>query len=857
MSRPRQILTIAIILGMIASACATDIKVDESTLAPKIQSTKLYAGDGSLMTTLKQEENRELVALSDIPTHVRQAVLAIEDSRFYSHKGFDARAILRAMYVNATSGKVLEGGSTITQQLVRNSLKDVGTEQTIQRKLREASVAYRVDETFSKDKILELYLNTVYFGEGAYGVQTAAQTYFGKTAKELSLPEGALLAALIKAPVTFNPYTNAVGALGRRNHVLDRMFVNKFAKADAVATAKGSPLGVREKVELDRYPYPYFVDYITRLIQRDPDGHFKQFGDTAAARTNVLFRGGLRIYTTLDPKMQAAAEEAVARVLDRPETDPSASLVAIDPKTGHVKALIGGRDYYAPQDQDPCAKVGAINADGSAKTCAKVNLALGAQGGGSGRSPGSAYKPMALAVGLQNGVRLTDVYGAPSCVTIPKADAGRGWDVCNYEETSFGPSVSLREGTTKSINTVYAQMLVDAGRGSPQKAAKEIVELSKRMGIKADLEPPVPSIAIGTKSVSPLDMATAYTVFPNLGEYLEPIAITKITDPQGNLLWQPQQKREQAMNPGVAYLVTQVLQEVIERGTGARNAKLGRPAFGKTGTSQEYRDAWWVGGAGTDLVAAVTVFWPDGEVSMKGGCSGERTKYAIREGVVIPPSCRPTRIRVVGGSWPAQIWQIFMLKALEGIPASTFPVPEIDTVKVAIDVTRGCLPNQFTPRIDIRTEEFVKGTEPTETCTEPTAPVVTKVPAVVGFPEEQARALLENARFKVVIQFEVSELYPPGRVTRQSPDAGEEVEPGTTITLWISTAAAYVSVPDVVNMNERQAKQALESQGLNARVQRDGGCRPNDNKCIVRDQDPDAGTSVVQGSEVTIFVNKT
>jgi membrane peptidoglycan carboxypeptidase len=852
MRRSRALLLSVLAVALIATGCATDLKLDEKTLSPKIQSTKIYAADGSLITTLRQEQNREIIPLNEIPRHVRDAVVAIEDSRFYTHKGFDARAIARALYMNATSGKVVEGGSTITQQLVRSSVAKIGREQTIHRKLREAAYAYRVDAALSKEKILELYLNTVYFGEGAYGVQTASQTYFGKNVKDLSLAEGAMLAGLIKAPVTFDPYSNAEGALNRRNHVLDRMFISRFAKAGEVALAKGQPLGVREKVQLDRYPYPYFIDYVTRLIQRDEDGKFQELGDTAAERTNHLYRGGLRIYTTIDPKMQAAAEEAVAKVLDHPDRDPSASLVAIDPKSGQVKALVGGRDYFATQQDDPCARVGALNPDGSPKTCAKVNLALGSRGGGTGRQPGSAFKPFALAVALQNGRRLTDVYSAPSCITIPNANAGGPWNVCNYEDTDFGSSVTVREGTTKSINTVYAQLLVDAGGGNPHKAARQIVDLAKKMGIKSDLEPPVPSIAIGTKSVSPLDMATAFSVFPNMGEYVEPIAITKITDSRGSVVWEPKQKREQVLNPAIAYIETGVLQEVISSGTGRRNAKLGRPAFGKTGTSQEYRDAWWVGGAGTDLVAAVSIFWPDGEVSMKGGCSGERTKYELVNDKLSTPSCRPTRIRVVGGSWPAQIWQIFMLKALEGIPASTFPTPDVATVKVTIDVSRGCLPNPYTPKNLIKTVPFVEGTEPTTQCTEPTGPLSGVVPPVVGFPEAQATKLLEQSGFIVEKQKEFSDLYPPGRVIRQLPEAGLQSELGAKVTIWISTAG--VEVPDVVNLTEKQAVSSLEGRGLKPKISREGGCSPNGKDCFVWDQDPDGGTRVAEGSQVIILV---
>lgn len=836
---------LAVTIALLAGACAPAQEIDESDLAPRNESTKIFAGDGSLITTLRQEENREIIPIDQIPVNLRNAVVAIEDARFFSHRGFDAKAILRAMYSNARSGKIVEGGSTITQQLVRNALEEVGKEQTLERKLREASIAYRVESAFSKSKILELYLNTVYFGEGAYGVQTAAQTYFGKDVKDLTLAESALLAGMIKAPASYSPYANPDETKERRNHVLDRMFVLGMVSTDETAASKGAELGVREKTELVRYAAPYFVDYVTRQIQHSDT--FAALGESVADRANRLFRGGLRIHTTLDPRTQAAAEEAVGTVLDHPDKDPSASLVAIDPKTGHVKALVGGRDFFAPQSEDPCVVVGAVNDDGSPKTCAKVNLALGRGGGGSGRQTGSAFKPFVLATALSQGRHLSDVYAASACIDIPGADAGEPWRVCNYEESDFGSALTIRDATVKSVNVVYAQMIMDVG-------AREVVQLAKRMGVESPLSP-VPSAALGANAVSPIDMASAFGALPTLGVHVKPAAVTKITDSRGNVLWKAVEERRQVLNPGVAYLTTQVLQEVIERGTAARNGQIGRPAFGKTGTAQEWRDGWFVGGAGTDLVAAVAVFWPDGEIEMKPSCSGRRTTYVITNGKADPPGCRPTRIRVTGGSWPTQIWQLFMLKALEGIPASTFPVPKVEIVQVQIDVTRGCRPNPYTPPDLIRTVAFIKGTEPARECTEPTGPALAVVPSVTGFPEAQGIKLLEQAGFAVVRQTEPSEVLPPGRITRQEPAPGTEVAPGAAVTLWVSVAApALVPVPDVVNLSEREARSVLAQAGFDIQIVRAPGCTPNDPSCFVWDQSPDAGQRVPRGSGITISV---
>ncbi|MGH2768701.1 MAG: transglycosylase domain-containing protein, partial [Actinomycetota bacterium] len=467
-------LALALALLLVASGCARGREIDESVLTPKIESSKILAADGSLITTLQQGENREIVPLDQIPLHLRNAVIAIEDARFFSHGGFDAKAILRAALANARSRRVVEGGSTITQQLVRNALEDVGKEKSLKRKLKEADYALRVEETLGKNKILELYLNTVYFGDGAYGVQSAAQSFFGKNAGDLTLAEAALLAGLIKSPVLYNPRSDAQRGLRRRSLVLDRMLDLRLAEAKAVDAAKQADMGLRDRAIAGRFQAPYFVDYVTRQIQHS--GEFLALGTSVTERSNRLFRGGLRIYTTLDPKVQSAAEAAVAGVLDQPDKDPSAALAALDPKTGQIKAMVGGRDYFAAPADDVCVRVGAVNDDGSPKTCAKVNLALGRAGGGSGRQSGSAFKPFVLAAALAKGRRLIDTYPAPSCIDIPKADAGRDWHVCNYEEASFGEALSVRDGTVKSVNTVYAQLIMDVG-------AMETVKTAERMGI--------------------------------------------------------------------------------------------------------------------------------------------------------------------------------------------------------------------------------------------------------------------------------------------------------------------------------------------------------------------------------------
>ncbi|MGH2809644.1 MAG: transglycosylase domain-containing protein [Actinomycetota bacterium] len=349
-------LALILVLCLSATGCGGTAPIDEKRLQPKTESTKILAADGSTITTLKQEENREAVPLKRIPKHVRNAVIAIEDVRFYTHRGIDLKAIVRALVADAKSGKIVQGGSTITQQLVRSALSEVGRESTIRRKLREAVFAYRVDSGYSKAKILELYLNTVYFGEGAYGVQTASRHFFGKDVEDLGLAEAALLAGMIRSPVAYSPRTNGNAALQRRNLVLERMRLARLAKPGEVNRARLAPLVIPEQKQ-ERYPAAFFVDYVTRLIQRSDE--FAALGSSEQERGDLLFRRGLRVHTTLDPKMQRHAETAIGKVLDRPG-DPSASLVALDPKNGFVRALVGGKDYFAGADADPCALIGFL-----------------------------------------------------------------------------------------------------------------------------------------------------------------------------------------------------------------------------------------------------------------------------------------------------------------------------------------------------------------------------------------------------------------------------------------------------------------------------------------------------------------
>ncbi|MGH9021772.1 MAG: transglycosylase domain-containing protein, partial [Acidimicrobiia bacterium] len=416
-------LVCAAALTLGAGACAYQVEV--SSPPPPAESTKVFAADGTLITTLHAEQDREQVPLGEMAPALRDAVLAIEDARFYRHKGIDLRALLRALRANATAGEVREGGSTITQQYVKNVLLD--PEQTVNRKVKEAVLAFHLERRLAKDTIFERYLNRIYFGNGAYGVQSASTVYLDKKVGDLTLAESALLAGIIQAPERYDPFSAPDAALARRNVVLGRMDELGLAPAADVETARAQPLGVGPEPASERYPAAHFVERVKRFILDD-----ERFGDSPAERRRLLFERGLRIDTTIDLAVQRQAEEAVAAVLTDPANQPSAASVVIDPKNGFVRALVGGRDFFGSDPQ------------------AKFDLATQGQ-----RQSGSAFKPLVLAAAVADGVSPDRVFESPASLTVPQPEGQPDWVVENYEG-SGGPPVTLAEATVKSVNTVYA-----------------------------------------------------------------------------------------------------------------------------------------------------------------------------------------------------------------------------------------------------------------------------------------------------------------------------------------------------------------------------------------------------------------
>jgi penicillin-binding protein 1A len=598
------------------------------------QNSFVYAADGSVLGAIPAEKNRQPVALDQMSPLLAQATVAIEDKRFYKHSGIDYEGILRAAVKNIESGEIVQGGSTLTQQLVRNLY--IGNEVSWERKTKEACLAIKLESEglpklwglppagldsdelkhWRKDKILETYLNQVYFGSHAYGAEAAAQTYFSKRAVDLDLEQAALIAGLPQAPSVYDPFRQPNEALRRRNEVLAAMLDSGYIDRDAYQRALEAPLTLKAGQIYTKIREPYFFSYVR-----------EQLIDTYGATT--VRGGGLRVYTTINPRYQRLAVKAIKTTLNQ-SGDPASAIVSIDPKNGAIKAMTA----VVPGKKN-------------------IQFNIAAQGR---RQAGSSFKTFVLTEAIRQGVNpyTTQYLSAPfHWQPDPNSEP---WDVATYSHSYIG-AVPIATATLSSDNTVYARLTLDVG-------PENVVKTARQMGITTKLLP-VASIGLGSNSVSVLEMSSAYATLAAGGIYSEPFAIRKVVLPSGKTDrtagWGAA-KRRRVLSDGVAYEVTKILHNNVLAGTGT-GANYGDPSIsGKTGTTDNYADAWFAG----YTPRASTVVWvgyPNAQIEMTSVHG----------------------ITVAGGTFPASIWRLFMSGAYAGVPYRSWPAPKHPAVWLPFD----------------------------------------------------------------------------------------------------------------------------------------------------------------------------
>ena len=641
------------LLAGMAVAFARRLPDVSALYTPPDEASRIYAASGELVASLYRE-NRDSVPLSAIPTVLQRAVIAIEDDRFYQHRGVDLRAITRAVWRNITAGRLEEGASTITQQLARTLF--LTQERTAARKLAEAILALEIERHLTKSEILERYLNQVYFGQGAYGIEMAARVYFGKHAKDLTLAESAMLAGVIQAPSVLTPFQNFPGAKARQQVVLARMVELGYVTPAAAKTAAAQQIVLAKESNAGLFGVraPYFVSYILPYL-------IDRYGE------DLVYKGGLRVYTTLDIPLQIAGERAVRSGIDAARAAnlnvSQGALVTLDPRTGYIRAMIGGYDFKQSQ----------------------FNRAWQAR-----RQPGSAFKPFIYTAALASGKTPADIIvDGPVSFDIP---GFRVWKPRNYDGQFRGP-VTLRRAVEQSINIPAVKTLAEIG-------PTRVIAVARRMGITSPLQPNL-SLALGTSDVTTLEMASAYGTLATMGLHAEPVAITKVLDRTGQVLEEHPPQRELVLSGEVAYVMTSLLKGVITSGTG-RGAAIGRPAAGKTGTTDDYRNAWFVGY--TPFLSTAVWVGNDNNAPMR---------------------------RVVGGMVPARIWASFMKVAVTDTPSEDWRRPE-GVVATTVCGASGQLAGPGCP--DPRPEVFIQGTEPTEFYVPPAVPQSENGPAVNAAP---------------------------------------------------------------------------------------------------------------------------
>jgi penicillin-binding protein 1A len=744
----------------------------------------IYASDGkTVLAVLRGSESRILVRSEQIAPVMKQAIVAVEDRRYWEHRGVDIRGMARAVWADVRSQQIVQGGSTITQQFIKNQYTE--QERTVSRKLKEAALAWQLEQRWSKDKILTAYLNTIYFGNGAYGIEMASRVYFGKRAKELTLPQAALLAGLPANPGAFDPAQNPKTAKARRATVLRLMLEQRLITADDSRAADEAPLPAPDDIGLpgEKGRGSYFAEYVKQQL-------VPYYG------SGEVFGGGLKIYTSIDLELQKLARAAIDKWLPDPR-GPTAALVAIDPRDGRVLAMVGGKSFQKSQ----------------------FNLAVQGQ-----RQTGSAFKPFVLTAALEQGISPETVFDSePTVINL----GDKLWSVANYEGSYLG-SIDLNEATIHSDNAVYAQLTAQVG-------PKNVARMARRLGVTRPLDDYF-AIGLGVEAVSPLEMARSFATLAAGGKRVDgtvlgnrPRAVLRVED--GGRIDSNDPKRKQVVDPNDAALVTSILERVVTEGTGERAELDHRPVAGKTGTTENYGDAWFVGYT-PQLAVAVWVGYPDRLVPMETEFEGDA---------------------VAGGTFPALIWKTFARNALSHLdePAEGFPSPSYESVEprqVVYRNNRWLLDNGNCR--DSREVLFFVGSGPDALA--PCKPNEVDVPNVVGARQSLAESrLLSMPLTPEVIWRPAQPGERLGLVTEQIPVRG-------TLSSWSTVRIVLPRsrngrIPDVVGLTLEEARMRLARRKLagDVRAYADGGTGG-----VVLAQFPRAGRAAVRNMTIRLVVSR-
>jgi len=742
----------------------------------------VYAGDGhTILAVLRGSQSRVLVHSADISPFMKQAIVATEDKRFYEHRGVDIRGMGRALWADIRHKGAVQGGSTITQQFVKNAL--TGNARSVTRKLKEATLAWQLEQKWSKDQILTAYLNTIYFGNGAYGVERAARTYFGHRAKKLTLAEAALLAGIPEDPTLYDPVAHPQTAKARRTTVLKLMLAQKIIEPGQFRSAERAPMPKPQNVHLSGVQglAPYFGEYVKQQL-------IVRFG------AKKVFGSGFKVDTTINFQLQSLARAAIHKWLPSPN-GPQAALVALDPRSGAVLAMYGGNSFHVSQ----------------------FNLATQGE-----RQPGSAFKPFVLATALKEGISpLTTFVSKPISIFL----GNKYWYVHNYEGEYLGP-IDLAKAITVSDNSVFSQLTKVVGPA-------EVVQTAKQMGITSKLQSYF-GIGLGVEAVNPLEMARAYASFANGGFRVdgsvfgnEPRAITTIANQQGDVVYANKPVSKRVLSPAEDELLTQLLQGVVTSGTGTAAALPDRPAAGKTGTTENYGDAWFVGYT-PQLVTAVWVGYPNKLVPMRTEFHGHP---------------------VVGGTYPALIWKSFMesaLAAMHAQPETFTPPPPLSVATQRVTYRDGEIQLDNGNCRDTSLIVYFTGRGPARTSTCKVNEV--EVPNVVGWKLDNARVRLEAQPLTPELIYKPAT---PGQrvdvIVRQFP-AGGTLSSFDKVTLVLAKPL-HGLVPHVVGLSLRQARAKLAALKLLPAV-RFGNGKPG----RVLSQQPVAGVAAAPGMTVHVTV---